>query len=85
MPSERINKRLNRELRQIGEDSERILNRLYRLSQAAKGWSLLRISDEFAAIERAARRAKERTYDLYMWLGREEIKQQKKAGPPCAN
>jgi hypothetical protein len=43
---------------------------------------LLRISDEFAAIERAAERAKWRSYELYMWLGREEIKRQQRAGRP---
>jgi hypothetical protein len=77
---QRISKHLNRDTEHIGRECERILRRLHGLSQAAKGWSLLRISDEFAAIGRAAERAKWRSYDLYMWLGRKDIKRQKKAG-----
>ena len=82
---QRINRHLSRETERIGQECDRILRRLHGLSQAAKGWSLLRISDEFAAIERAAERAKWRAYDLYMWLGREEIKEQNKARTKCAN
>jgi hypothetical protein len=78
--SQRINRHQDRETEGIGQECERILCRLDRLSQTAKGWGLLRISDEFAAIERAAERAKWRSYELYMWLGREEIKRQNKAG-----
>ena len=79
MRRERTNRRLNCELTQIRLDYRRIVNHLHKLAQAGEGWSLLRVSDEFAAIERAAQRAKWRTYELYMWLGREEIKRQQKA------
>ena len=82
---QRISRHVNRETERIGQECERILRRLHGLSQVAKGRSLLRISDEFAGIERAAERAKWRAYDLYMWLGREEIKQQNKARAKCAN
>jgi hypothetical protein len=78
--TQRIHRHQNRETERIGHERERIVHRLHRLSQAAKSWGLLRISDEFAAVERAAERAKWRSYELYMWLGREEIKRQNKAG-----
>lgn len=76
--AERIDKKIQREVEQMVEESKRIVNRLYKLSRPAKGWSLLRVSDEFAAIGRAAERAKWRAYELYMWLGREEIKHQRR-------
>ena len=80
--NQRIDKHVSGEAERIGLECERVLHRLRRLSEAAQGWSLLRISDEFAAIERAAERAKWRSYELYIWLGREEIKWQGKAKRP---
>jgi hypothetical protein len=80
--AQRIDRHQSRETERIGQECERILHRLCKLSVTAKFWSLLRISDEFAAIERAAERAKWRAYELYMYLGREEIKQQRKAKRP---
>jgi hypothetical protein len=79
--AERISAHIDRESQRALE-CVRIARRLHKLSQAANGYRLLRISDEFAAIERAAERAKWRSYELYIWLGREEIKWQSKAKRP---
>jgi len=73
----RISTHVDRESQLIAQECERIVRRLHKLSQATNGYRLLRISDEFAAIERAAERAKWRSYELYMWLGRKEIGKQR--------
>ena len=77
--TKRTRRNFNGDLEQIVNDADRIVKRLSRLATGSKGWSLLRISDEFAAIGRAADRAKWRTYEMYMELGREEIRQQRSA------
>jgi hypothetical protein len=74
--TKRARRKLNRDLEQTVNDVQHIVNRLSRLTSDSKGQSSLRISDEFAAIGRAAERAKWRTYKMYMELGREEIRRQ---------
>jgi len=75
-------KAANGNLRRIVSDAQRIVDRVLRVASGGKRQSLLKISDEFAAIARAADRAKRRTYDLCMELGREETRRQQKARRP---
>ena len=79
----RIIRKVCREFEHIQTEYQRILARLHKLgvwlADPSAGGSLLRLSDEFAAIERAAARAKDGAYELYLWAGREEINRQQQA------